>query len=869
MILPRLTVLEDRYAIGRVLDQERPFEVTYQAWNLMTEDQVVVKEYFPQTVARRAEGSTQLVCDDGQELFNYGLEEFLSEADKLAQIKHASLVKELEKFEANGTAYRVLEHHAGAMLASVLKQQGGKLAMKTALSIIVPILEALETVHEHGLIHAGVTPSAIFLAKSGQPLLIDFQTAYAALARKLDKTHLLANDGFAAPEQYLTEGPQGPWTDVYGVAATLFHVISGDMLPAAYERLEEDPVPDLVKYMGGVPGDMRGVLLEGLSMEPADRPREMAAFQELLLEASKGEIEEAPARDKAAETKGETTAKTVVAVPGEKAEAKAEPKKPEPKETKKVSAKEEKAAPAAKEAPKASQAKAPAAEKKEKEKPEPPKKAKDAEPAKPVAAPVKPPKKKTEDREPAAGRAERSLPGGKRFPVLAALAAVVLVAFVGGYFVMQDGDAGRFSYYQAKGDSLYALADYAGAQAEYEQALALRNDEDLSARLNETQQRLNQQRQAEYQEQIDLGQSRMASADSLMEAGDASEAVRFFAEANRAFTSAMGFNPSDTLAQHFAEVSSTRMSEAFSSGRNGAQADQGEDLPDPQEIQNQLYETYRNQGDAMMRQGDLAGAERKFREALEYRPGDRYASNMLGEIEEMRVEQETEDEFARLIARGNELCDNGRCADAKVEFERALALKPGNQQALGGIARANEAVSSSQQRDQRYQYFRGQGDTFMSQSNYNAAIASYENALEQKPGDAYVQQKIDDAKQALAAQAVQEQEQEQAQQVVQDGVYIVAEEQPQLIGGLGALHRRVRYPQVAYQSNVEGRVYVQFVVDERGRVQDPEVIRGLGAGCDEEAVRVISESRFEPGKVGGEPVKVRHTLFVEFRKDAN
>ncbi len=866
MILPRLTVLEDRYAIGRVLDQERPFEVTYQAWNLMTEDQVVVKEFFPQTVARRAEGTTQLVCDEGQELFDYGLEEFLSEADKLAQIEHVSLVKELEKFQANDTAYRVLEHHAGAMLASVLKQQGGKLALKTALSIIVPMLDGLEEVHQHELIHAGITPSAIFLAKSGQPLLIDFQTAYAALARKLEKTHLLANDGFAAPEQYLAEGPQGPWTDVYGVAATLYNVISGDKLPAAYERLEEDPVPDLIKYLGGVPGELRGVLLSGLAMEPADRPREIKEFHELLVEASKGEIEEAPVREEGDEKKA---AATVVAVPGEgakKADAEAPADEAAKAEETKTPAKKETTA--AKATPKAST-----------EKPKPAGKTAKTETAKKTPAPAvakkaadvpaKAPAQKSPDREPVLGLGAKGLPGGKRFPILAALAAIVLVAFVGGYFVMQDGDAGRFSYYRTKGDSLYALADYAGAQAEYEQALALRNDDDLTARLNETQQRLNQQRNSEYQQQVDLGQTRMYTADSLMQAGNTSEAVRFFAEANRAFTAAVGFNPSDTLAQSMAEASSSRMSEAFTSGRTDTQTDEANDLPDPQEIQDQLYDTYRNQGDALLRAGDLEGAERKFREALEYRPGDRYAANRLDDIETQRAEQETADEFASLIERGNQLCDDGRCAEAKVEFERALSLKPGDQQALAGIARANEAVSDAQQSDQRYQYFRGQGDTFMSQSNYNAAIASYENALEQKPGDAYVVQKIDDAQQALAAQAVQVQEQEQAQQVVQDGVYIVAEEQPQLIGGLGALHRRVRYPQVAYQSNVEGRVYVQFVVDERGRVQDPEVIRGLGAGCDEEAVRVISESRFEPGKVGGEAVKVRHTLFVEFKKEQN
>lgn len=99
----------------------------------------------------------------------------------------------------------------------------------------------------------------------------------------------------------------------------------------------------------------------------------------------------------------------------------------------------------------------------------------------------------------------------------------------------------------------------------------------------------------------------------------------------------------------------------------------------------------------------------------------------------------------------------------------------------------------------------------------------------------------------------------------QGGVYAVAEEAPVLIGGLEDLHRQARYPQQAHTFGLEGRVFLQFIVDETGRVREPEVTRGLGMGCDEEALRVIRQARFVPGKVGGRPVAVRHALFIEFR----
>ena len=95
--------------------------------------------------------------------------------------------------------------------------------------------------------------------------------------------------------------------------------------------------------------------------------------------------------------------------------------------------------------------------------------------------------------------------------------------------------------------------------------------------------------------------------------------------------------------------------------------------------------------------------------------------------------------------------------------------------------------------------------------------------------------------------------------------FVVVERMPELIGGLASIQRAVRYPDLAKKAGIEGRVIVQFVVDERGRVVDPVVVRGLGAGCDEAAVRAVSRARFRPGTRHGEPVKVKMTVPITFR----
>jgi periplasmic protein TonB len=96
-------------------------------------------------------------------------------------------------------------------------------------------------------------------------------------------------------------------------------------------------------------------------------------------------------------------------------------------------------------------------------------------------------------------------------------------------------------------------------------------------------------------------------------------------------------------------------------------------------------------------------------------------------------------------------------------------------------------------------------------------------------------------------------------------VFIVVEEMPELIGGLESIQRMIRYPEIARKAGVEGRVFVQFTVDEQGNVVDPEVTRGIGAGCDEEAVRAIRQAKFTPGKQRGKAVKVRMSLPITFR----
>lgn len=99
----------------------------------------------------------------------------------------------------------------------------------------------------------------------------------------------------------------------------------------------------------------------------------------------------------------------------------------------------------------------------------------------------------------------------------------------------------------------------------------------------------------------------------------------------------------------------------------------------------------------------------------------------------------------------------------------------------------------------------------------------------------------------------------------EEDFFVVVEDMPELIGGLGELQRQIRYPEMARRAGIEGRVYIQFIVNERGEVEDPRILRGIGGGADEEALRVVKQAQFRPGLQRGRPVRVQYQLPIVFR----
>jgi len=101
----------------------------------------------------------------------------------------------------------------------------------------------------------------------------------------------------------------------------------------------------------------------------------------------------------------------------------------------------------------------------------------------------------------------------------------------------------------------------------------------------------------------------------------------------------------------------------------------------------------------------------------------------------------------------------------------------------------------------------------------------------------------------------------------EEEVFVVVEQMPELIGGQAALQKNVSYPEMARRAGIEGRVTVQFIVNEQGQVENARVVRGIGGGCNEEALKAVQQAEFTPGMQRGRPVRVQYSLSVNFRLD--
>ena len=277
------TALLGRYMVGRILGQGG-FGATYLGWDDRLQVKVAVKEYYPANLISRVPGGLRVMpfSDEHAGSFASGLSKFLDEARLLARLRDVKeIVSVQDFFEENETAYLVMELLEGRTMKKYVAECGGRIDARRTLTILSPIMKALQSVHEQGLIHRDISPDNIFLTSGGERKLLDFGAARHSAGQAAGMTVIL-KPGYAPPEQYSQDGKQGPWTDVYAMCATTYQALTGKAPPDATSRFMNDKVPKLSEAGVIVPPAFEKVLLAGLSMRWQERPQSMRELQRAM-----------------------------------------------------------------------------------------------------------------------------------------------------------------------------------------------------------------------------------------------------------------------------------------------------------------------------------------------------------------------------------------------------------------------------------------------------------------------------------------------------------------------------------------------------------------------------------------------------------
>ncbi len=277
----RVAEFEIREVLG-----EGGFGIVYLAFDHSLGIDVALKEYLPSALAYRQDEKTILPRSaQHRPTFEAGLRSFLQEARVIAQFDHPALVRVRRVWEANGTAYMAMAYYGGPTLRVALKQDPTFATQARLTALLLPLLDGVERLHARRYYHRDIAPDNIIVQPGGAPVLIDFGAARNVIGDMTQALTAVLKPGYAPIEQYAEDSvlTQGPWTDVYGFAATLCYAITGKAPPVAVSRaLNDARVPLATLAPAGYDGRFLAGIDAGLAVRPQERPQSLPAFADAL-----------------------------------------------------------------------------------------------------------------------------------------------------------------------------------------------------------------------------------------------------------------------------------------------------------------------------------------------------------------------------------------------------------------------------------------------------------------------------------------------------------------------------------------------------------------------------------------------------------
>lgn len=274
------TILKGQYLVGCALG-EGGFGITYIGWDMFLHIPVAIKEYFPSGVVIRDQGqhTVSVFAGKDEESFLQGRSSFFREAQKVAKFdNNVGVVSVKNCFLENGTAYIIMEYISGINLGAYAELHGGKLTFTETLKLLRTPILTLEELHRASTWHRDISPENLMLTKEGKVKLIDFGSAMESDREKKTRV-LMIRAGYSPVEMYSSTGEDGPYSDVYSMAATIYKLITGVTPPPATDRLDNDPlVPPSALGVKDISHAQEAALLKGMAVQVKSRYQTMEEF---------------------------------------------------------------------------------------------------------------------------------------------------------------------------------------------------------------------------------------------------------------------------------------------------------------------------------------------------------------------------------------------------------------------------------------------------------------------------------------------------------------------------------------------------------------------------------------------------------------
>ncbi len=271
------------------------FGITYLAQDTFLERAVVIKECFPDSICMRFGTRVTVNAPTHEEQYRNIVDMFMREARSLARLRHPNIVSVHQAFEENGTAYMVLDLFEGRDLLDAIEDKDSALNPAQIQDILVKVLDAIALVHGNDLLHRDISPDNILLDKWGTPALIDFGAAREDASQKNGAVSkmLVVKDGYSPHEFYVRGGIQGPSSDLYALAATMYHLISGKAPPVSQTRVSDladnkaDPYVPLTGNFPQYEPAFLNAIDKAMSIPPKDRIQSAEEWLGLISQETK------------------------------------------------------------------------------------------------------------------------------------------------------------------------------------------------------------------------------------------------------------------------------------------------------------------------------------------------------------------------------------------------------------------------------------------------------------------------------------------------------------------------------------------------------------------------------------------------------